>query len=117
MLFQRPLTGDQFVVPEFCLLECANVLWKHGRFQGMPSAQAKQLLVDLRALPLKRVPVKAALMMALEIGLAYQLAVYDAIYVALARRSGYPFITVDQPQSRAAAAEGVVLKALTDFKP
>ena len=115
-LFQRALSGDQFIVPEFCLLECTNVLWKHVRFQGMPPGQARQLLRDLRALPLKRVPVKSALNAALDIGLTYQLAIYDSAYVALASHSGYPFITVDQPQSQAASAEGVTLIPVANFK-
>lgn len=116
-LFRQALAGDQFFVPEFCLLECTNVLWKQVRFQGMPAGQAKQLLRDLRALPLKRIPVKAILNVAFEIGLTYQLAVYDSAYVALAIRSGLPFITLDQRQSRAAIAEGVTFKSITDFKP
>jgi predicted nucleic acid-binding protein len=107
VLFQRALGGDQFVVPEFCLLECTNVVWKHVRFQGMPPGQAKLIIKDLSALPLKRIPIKAVLNTALEIGLTYQLAIYDSAYVALALRSHYPLITIDQPQSRAAIAEGV----------
>lgn len=116
VLFRRALAGDRFVVPEFCLLECANVLWKHVRFQGMPPGQARQLLRDLRALPLKRIPVKGALSAALDIGLTHQLSVYDAVYLALASRSGYPFITADQSQSQAATAEGVTLIPLTRFE-
>lgn len=114
-MFQRALNGDQFIVPEFCLLECTNVLWKHVRFQGMPSEQARQLLRDLRALPLRRIPVKAALIAALDIGLAYHLAIYDSAYIALANRSGCPLVTIDQPQIRAASAEGVTLIPITDF--
>jgi predicted nucleic acid-binding protein len=64
---------------------------------------------------LLRVPAKAALHTALRIGLTYQLAIYDSAYVALAKRSQFPLITLDQPQQRAAVAEGVTLKALTDF--
>lgn len=39
--FFQQMTGvDQLIVPEFCLLECTNVLWKHVRFQGMPANEA-----------------------------------------------------------------------------
>jgi predicted nucleic acid-binding protein len=85
------------------------------RFQGMALSQAEALLKDLRKLPLLRVPAKAALHTALRIGLTYQLAIYDSAYVALAKRSQFPLITLDQPQQRAAVAEGVTLKVLTDF--
>jgi predicted nucleic acid-binding protein len=39
------------------------------------------------------------------------------VYIALALKLNYPLITVDERQERAAAAEGVTIKALTDFKP
>lgn len=45
--FFQQMTGvEQLIVPEFCLLECTNVLWKHVRFQGMPVIQAESLLKD-----------------------------------------------------------------------
>jgi len=43
--------------------------------------------------------------------------IYDSIYVALAKNFNVPLITVDQPQIRAAAAEGITLKPITDFIP
>lgn len=115
-LFMHLKRTDTLLIPEFCLLECTSVLWKHVRFQGMPFPTAEILLRDLRSLPLKRIPAKAALNDALRIGLTHQLAVYDSTYIALAKRLGYPLITIDAPQSRAAKAEGVILKPITDFK-
>jgi predicted nucleic acid-binding protein len=35
--------ADRLHVPEFCLLECTNVLWKQVRFHGMPGSEAEQL--------------------------------------------------------------------------
>ena len=35
-LFRSVISVGELIVPEFCLIECANVLWKHVRFQGMP---------------------------------------------------------------------------------
>jgi predicted nucleic acid-binding protein len=114
-LFRQALVGDLFLVPEFCLLECANVLWKQVRFQGMSPDQAETLLRDLRKLPLKRIPVKAVLNSALTIGLTHQIAIYDSAYIALAQQSGHPLITIDHKQQNAAAASGVTLKPITDF--
>lgn len=47
--FQQVTDVDQLIVPEFCLLECTNVLWKHVRFQGMPVVQAESLLISGKA--------------------------------------------------------------------
>ncbi len=116
-LFTQATSNDRFIVPEFCLLECTNVLWKRIRFDGMPVAQAQTLLRHLKKLPLTRVPAKAALSTALAIGVTHQLAIYDSAYVALASRSNYPLISIDQPQIRAATAEGVTLIPVTTFNP
>ena len=53
---------------------------------------------------------------ALEIGLKHELAVYDSVYIALAEQLGHPLITDDSRQATAASAEGITLKAITDFK-
>jgi|SRR5579859_3108695 len=116
-LFNQKIADDRLIVPEFCLLECTNVLWKHVRFQGMETKQAEKLLRHLLKLPLSRTPVKAVLNSALRIGLAHQLAIYDSAYVVLAMLFRCPLITIDQPQQRAAAAEGITLKSITDFVP
>lgn len=54
---------------------------------------------------------------ALRIGLKYNLAVYDSLYIAMGMRLNLPLITVDAKQEAAAKAEGIQLKAITDFKP
>ncbi len=36
VLVARMYQGEQLYVPEFCLLECVNVLWKEVRFRGLP---------------------------------------------------------------------------------
>lgn len=113
--FKRTFDGDLFTVPELCLNECTNVIWKAVRFRGMPLDQAQQALRDLKALPLKRTATKAVLGQALSIGLKYELAIYDSIYIALALRSSHPMVTLDQKQSKAAIAEGVTVKPITDF--
>lgn len=104
-------------IPEFCLLECTNVLWKQVRFQGMPVSQADQMVTDLMALAMTLVPISNMLKRGLQIGLTHQLAVYDSLYIALAEALNYPLITVDERQSNAALAEGIELKPLSDFKP
>jgi len=104
-------------IPEFCLLECTNVLWKRVRFNNLPQAYAERLLVGLIALPMIVNQVNALLQRALQIGLQHQLAVYDSLYIALAESLGCPLITVDSSQETAARAVGVALKPVTDFTP
>ena len=108
-------TQDRLMVPEFCLMECTNVLWKQVRFHGLSATDAKALLRDLNRLPLRRTPVKRALRTALRIGLRHNLAIYDSAYIALALQLRTPLLTVDQPHTRAATAEGVTVIPRTNF--
>jgi len=114
-LFQKLGKGDELIIPEFCILECTNVLWKHVRFQGMPQSNAEALTEDLLRLPLKVASINNLLKDALKLGLRNQLAVYDSIYIALAKQFGYPLITDDARQANAAQAEGIQLKPIADF--
>ena len=114
-LFTRLNSGDIFYVPEFCRLECINVLWKHVRFQGVAREQAIQAVQDLLALPLTIASIESVYGRALELGLDHGLAVYDAIYIALAEKLDCPLITADEPQQRAAKTAGITLKPIIDF--
>lgn len=106
---------DELWVPEFCLLECANVLWKQVRFSGLPDDQALRLIRDLVVLPLHVTPVSDLFASALQIGLEHELAMYDSVYIALAAHLGYPLITVDTKQEQAASASGVIITPIANF--
>jgi predicted nucleic acid-binding protein len=114
--FDQIIDTDQLTVPEFCLLECANVIWKQVRFQAMPRSDAVNLLRLLRAIKLRRAPMKQLLNRSLEIALDNNLAVYDSGYLALALYYGYPLVTLDQPQRRAATAEDALLHPIGNLK-
>ena len=109
--------GEQLYIPEFCLLECVNVLWKEVRFQGLPQAQAEQMVHELLALSFQIMPIRHLLPSALQIGLSSQLALYDSLYIALALNLNCPLITIDDRQAKGAIASGVTLKPITDFSP
>jgi predicted nucleic acid-binding protein len=114
-LFVHADKSDNFIVPEFCLLECTNVLWKHIRFNGMALVTAQRLLKHMKKLPLRRVPVKSLLNSALAIGSTHQLAIYDSAYVAIAKKSESPLISLDQKQIQTALAEGIQVIPITNF--
>ena len=112
VLVARLYQGDQLHIPEFCLLECVNVLWKEVRFRGLPQTQAEQMVNELLALSFREMPTSHLLPRALQLGLIHQLAVYDSLYIALALSLNCPLITVDDRQSNGAIASGVTLKPI-----
>lgn len=117
VLIARMYSGDDLYIPEFSLLECANVLWKEVRFRGLSQTNAAEIIAELLKLPFQIVSVKHLLPRALEIGLSHQLAIYDSLYIALALDLNLPLITVDDKQLNAAIAFGVAIKLITDFSP
>lgn len=102
-------------VPEFCLLECTNILWKRVRFHGAEREEIDAALASLRSTPLVIQPVLELLPRTLAIGLDHGLAVYDSSYIALAEHLGYALITVDVRQAQAANAESIPLEPLSNF--
>lgn len=112
-----PVNTTVLHVPEFGLLECANILWKQVQFHGVPLDAMQRALNALLATPLMVQPVITLLPRALVLGVTHRLAVYDSLYIALAESLHYPLITVDQRQGSTAAAAGITLKPLTDFPP
>ncbi|MEQ9667967.1 type II toxin-antitoxin system VapC family toxin [Coleofasciculus sp. G2-EDA-02] len=100
-----------------CLLECVNVLWKEVRFRGLPKTQAEQIVGELLALSFRIMPTVHLLPSALQIGLSYQLALYNSLYIALALDLNCPLVTVDDRQRNGAIASGVIVKPITDFSP
>lgn len=113
--FNRITASDRLIVPEFCLLECTNVLWKQVRFNGLSRHEAENLLKVMRTLKLHRAPLKNLLDHTLDIALNNSLAAYDSGYIALALHYSYPLISIDQRQIHAAIAEGVIVKLVTEF--
>ena len=114
-LFKGIENGDLLYVPEFALIECTNVLWKYVRFHSLAQADAEKQIEILSSLDIVLIPVTPLLPRALKIGVAHKLAIYDSVYIALAEQLGHPLITDDTKQARAALAEGVTLKPITDF--
>ncbi len=112
--FNQLTNGDRLTVPEFCLLECTNVIWKQVRFQEMPRADAENLLRVLRTIKLRRAPMKHLLDRSLDIALNNNLAIYDSSYIALSLHYGYPLVTIDVSQGRVATSEGVLLHPIVN---
>jgi len=114
-LFAELEKSVSLFVPEFCIVECTNVIWKQVRFHSMPQNEAEILAQQLASLPLNYIPTEDVLLRALQIGLAHKLAIYDSVYIALAEKYGYPLLTADARQETAAKTIGVTIKPITDF--
>ena len=94
--------GDlEIHAPDLLFAEVGNVLWKATRLRDWPPLAARQAIKDLVGLGLSSHSMSGLLPGAFELAAAYGITVYDASYLALARRLGLPCYTADRRLIRA----------------
>jgi predicted nucleic acid-binding protein len=104
-LLQRYAAGDlRFVVPDLFWAEFANILWKAVRQGRIRVASAEAALQAMRGRSFPTVSSHSLLMDAFAIATAFDRAVYDALYVALAVASKSQLVTADERLATALAA-------------
>lgn len=96
------------VVPEFSFLEILNAVRFSARAEEADAIRALGFLEKLR---LEVVPLDWDLLRkATAIAWAYQVALYDAAYVALAERLGLPLLTADDVMVRKMKGHSIVVR-------
>jgi predicted nucleic acid-binding protein len=104
-LLKQYLDGKvDFLVPDIFWAEIGNVLWKGARQRRWSHATAESIASDMQARNFPTVPSRELMTEALRIALAYDRAVYDCLYVALAIQSKSQMITADERLANALAA-------------
>jgi len=119
VLLSALASGDLAIeIPDICVAEITNVLWKRCRRRDeltpRQARQAQALLLDVLPVPTPSAQLVPA---ALEIALTYRHSVYDCLYVALAERRNCPLVTADRPLVRSmepATVEVIHLEQIWD---
>lgn len=96
--------GVRFVVPDLFWAEFGNILWKAVRQRRLRTALAETAMRALRDRNFPTVSSHTLLLEAFAIATAFDRAVYDALYVALAITSKSQLVTADQRLANALAA-------------
>ena len=98
----------RLVVPEFGLLEVLNAIRFSPRATEEETSAALAVLEDLR---LQIEPVDWEVRRkAIAIAWGYKATLYDAAYIALAERLGYPFLTADEALLKKMKGHSIVLR-------
>jgi len=95
------------VIPQFALLEVLNAVRFSPKAKEEDGEMALEALYDLH---LETKPPELNLLRkANAIAWAYKIAIYDALYVALAEQVGYPLITADDVMVKKLKGHSIVV--------
>lgn len=105
----RASGGDlTLLAPDLIFAEVGNIIWKKHRLKELTRSEAEEITEAIVSLPLKIEASKTLLPLAVDVGLAYGITVYDAFYVSLAKVHETTLVTADRKL--------VEIAGKTDFK-
>jgi predicted nucleic acid-binding protein len=101
------------LVPDCFTTEVVNAFRVRVRRGFLGASMAFEMTQSLRRVPVKIVPSRPLLPRAMTLACTSDLALYDALYVALAERLNCPLVTADTRQLRS----GRAASATADIRP
>jgi predicted nucleic acid-binding protein len=104
--------GWRAIVPSLWQLEVANAFLMVERRTSLTAADVDRGLLDLETFLASRAEVDqipVAMRQAADLARRFQLTVYDAVYLELAKRESLPLATLDKGLRAAAVKAGVAL--------
>ena len=107
--------GGQLFVLDLALVEATNVIWTRYHRRLLSLAEARQSLTLLQQAAVKTVAAVPLLNVAFDIAAQFDVAVYDALFVAAARHLGVGGITADEPLVRAVSNAYPEIKLLRNW--
>lgn len=108
----QAVVDGRAIVPAIFASEVANGLNAARRRKRIEEAQILDALADLNELPIELAAPRFDLSEELALARKHDLTIYDAMYLALAKREGVSLFTRDEAVFKAARNEGVVVEPL-----
>lgn len=99
--------ADVVVAPDLYVAEVTNVFWKYHQFQALPAADCERGVEFCLHLIDQFVDSRSLWREALHLGMHYQIAIYDVLYLITARRNGGVLLSLDKQLIALAQAEGL----------
>ena len=84
------------LAPDLIYPEAGNILWKKQRLKELTRSELEEITDAILSLPLKIEALKSLLPLAVDIAIAYGIAVYSAIYVGLTKVYETTLVTADR---------------------
>ena len=86
----------ELLAPDLIYPEAGNILWKKQRLKELTRSELEEITDAILSLPLKIEALKSLLPLAVDIAIAYGIAVYSAIYVGLTKVYETTLVTADR---------------------
>ncbi|MBW1981320.1 MAG: type II toxin-antitoxin system VapC family toxin [Deltaproteobacteria bacterium] len=87
---------NRAIAPELILVEAANVLNKKRKLGELSEDESMDLLTDVLAMPIRYLSHRPLIPVAFDLAKEHNLTVYDALYLALAKRHSAFVFSADQ---------------------
>jgi predicted nucleic acid-binding protein len=82
--------------PDLIYAEAGNTLWKKHRLKELTPSEVGKITDLIISIPLKVAPLKALFPLAVDIAIAYEVTVYDALYLSMAKVYEAQMMTADK---------------------
>jgi predicted nucleic acid-binding protein len=104
--------GGSLILPELTQIEIAHVVWTRVHRKLLTPAQATAAWSVIRAVPHRPLSSLPLLPAAYAIAVQYDIAAYDALFVAAVQHLGCQGVTADEPLVRAVGGATPAVKLL-----
>ena len=107
--------GGRLLLLDIALVEAANVIWVYQHRGKHSASDATRLLAAARQSPITLIPATKLLDDAMSLALQYDIAVYDACFVAAVKQAGCLGVTADAPLIKKLGAAFPAIKLLKNW--
>lgn len=95
--------ADALLAPDLIWAECAQVIWKRHRCNGLSQENAAAILAELLRVPLRVYASAELIRQAMDLAIHFDRTVYDCLYLALAVETASTVLTADRKLANALA--------------
>jgi predicted nucleic acid-binding protein len=93
---RRIVRTRKLLAPDLLWAELGSVVWARRRRGEFGHLYAREMLAELRALPIRTYPLLPLLPAAVDVAMAVDHSVYDCLYLALAEAEDCRVVTADR---------------------
>lgn len=107
--------GGKFLLVDIARVEALNVIWQQYHRRLLSETRARSALADFQQIPLVIIETEPILDDAFDLALQFDIAVYDACFVAAVKQAGCLGVTADAPLVKKIGSSFPTIKLLKNW--